>query len=285
VGQASRVPTVHRERAPAKLTRTLRVLGTRADGFHLLRAEMVSLDLADELVIDAGGDGLEIRDEIAWIGAQAAAGPPDADPTPAPSVPPGPTNLVVRALELAGRRAHVRLVKRIPPGAGLGGGSSDAAAVLRWAGATDPVAASRLGADVPFCIRGGRALVEGIGEVISPLETETRSFLLCTPGFGVSTALVYRAFDEVGPTSTDGASPNDLERAALTVEPRLACWRDLVSETTGRPAVLAGSGSTWFVECDADEGPKLAGELARAVEAARGRALVTLSETIGAMAP
>jgi 4-diphosphocytidyl-2-C-methyl-D-erythritol kinase len=279
------VPTVHRERAPAKLTRTLRVLGTRSDGFHLLRAEMVSLDLADELVIEEGGDGLEVRDEIAWIGAPAPAEQEGGEPSPAPAVPPGPTNLVVRALELAGRRAHVRLVKRIPPGAGLGGGSSDAAAVLRWAGATDPVAASRLGADVPFCIRGGRAMVEGIGEVISPLAPEARAFLLCTPGFGVATALVYEAFDEVGPTSADSAWPNDLERAAIAVEPRLARWRDLVTEATGRPAVLAGSGSTWFVECDPHEGPKLAGELARAVESARGRALVTLSETVGAMAP
>ncbi len=67
-------------------------------------------------------------------------------------------------------RPTVRLTKRIPPGAGLGGGSADAAAVLRWAGVVDDVAlAARLGADVPFCVRGGRARVTGIGEVLEPL--------------------------------------------------------------------------------------------------------------------
>ncbi|HXW31978.1 MAG TPA: 4-(cytidine 5'-diphospho)-2-C-methyl-D-erythritol kinase, partial [Acidimicrobiales bacterium] len=109
--------------APAKLTLSLRVVDVRADGFHLLDAEMVSLDLADELEFSAG-DGLELVDEtVGGAGIEA--------------LDRGRANLVTRALEVVGRSAAVRLLKRIPLGAGLGGGSSDAAAVLRWAGCRD----------------------------------------------------------------------------------------------------------------------------------------------------
>ena len=79
-----------------------------------------------------------------------------------------------RALAAVGRRAHVRLDKRIPVGAGLGGGSADAAAVLRWAGCDDLAVAASLGADVPFCLVGGRARVTGIGEVVEPLPVRRR---------------------------------------------------------------------------------------------------------------
>ena len=83
------------------------------------------------------------------------------------------------------RRAAVHLTKRIPLGGGLGGGSADAAAVLRWAGCTDPDVAVRLGADVPFCLVGGRARVEGVGEKVTPLPFEARDYLLLLPPFGV----------------------------------------------------------------------------------------------------
>ncbi len=163
VGQAGRMPPVDHVLAPAKLTRSLRIVGIRGDGYHLLETEMTSLDLADELEIEEGAEGLEVVDEVAWIsgrpGASAArAGEADGRPAPG-AAPEGQENLVVRALAAAGRRARVRLRKRIPGGAGLGGGSSDAAAVLRWAGALDPATAVGLGADVPFCVLGGRARV------------------------------------------------------------------------------------------------------------------------------
>jgi 4-diphosphocytidyl-2-C-methyl-D-erythritol kinase len=131
--------------APAKLTRSLRVTGVRDDGYHLIDAEMVTLDLADTLTISAGAAGITV-------------GGPFAD-----GVPTDRTNLVARALEAVGRRAAVHIDKQIPHGGGLGGGSSDAAAVLRWAGHDDPTAAAALGADVPFCVVGGRARVRGIG--------------------------------------------------------------------------------------------------------------------------
>jgi 4-diphosphocytidyl-2-C-methyl-D-erythritol kinase len=220
--------------APAKLTRSLRVTGVRADGYHLIDAEMVSLDLADTLTF-ADGNGLVLRGNGA-------------------DVPGDDENLVVRALRAAGRRAHVTIDKRIPAGAGLGGGSADAAAVLRWAGVSDLDLAVGIGADVPFCLVGGRARVTAIGEVVEPLPFEARTFTLLTPPVHCSTPAVYRAWDDLGgPTA---AGPNDLEPAALVVAPELAEWRDRLGNATGRTPVLAGSGSTWFVD-GAYEGPDL----------------------------
>lgn len=227
-------------RAPAKLTLSLRVTGRRADGYHLIEAEMVTLDLADTLTFSPG-DGLD----IVGVGAPRAQREP-ADRGRQAMVPAGEDNLVSRALAAVGRRAHVRLDKAIPAGAGLGGGSADAAAVLRWAGCDDVDVAAGLGADVPFCVVGGRALVRGIGELVVPLAPVRRTFTLLTPPFGCSTIAVYRAWDSLGGPRAGG--PNDLEPAALVVEPRLAAWRDRLGDASGRVPVLAGSGSTWFVE-------------------------------------
>ena len=155
-------------------------------------------------------------------------------------------DLVPRALAAVDRTAHVRLEKRIPVGAGLGGGSADAAAVLRWAGCDDLLLAASLGADVPFCLVGGRARVKGIGEIVEPLPFEAREFTLLTPPLSVDTSAVYRRWDELGGPTADG--PNDLEPAALAVEPGLAEWRDRLGDATGQTPQLAGSGSTWFVE-------------------------------------
>ena len=215
--------------APAKVTVSLRVTGVRPDGYHVIDAEMVTVDLVDELLVDPTGDGLVVLDEA----GRGLAVPDDG------------TNLVSRALRLAGRTAHVTLTKRIPAGAGLGGGSADAAAILRWAGIDDLAAASDLGADVAFCVVGGRAKVTGIGEHVEPLPYVDRTLTLLMPPFGCSTPAVYRAWDDLrGPTT----GRNDLEPAALRVEPRLAEWRDRLGEATGVTPALAGSGSTWFVD-------------------------------------
>jgi len=214
--------------APAKLTVSLAITGVRPDGFHELEAEMVTLDLADELVFGQPGQGLRV---------EAAPG------SRAEGLAAGGTNLITRALAAVGREASVHVTKRIPLGAGLGGGSADAAAVLRWAGCADLDVAAELGADVPFCVVGGRARVEGIGERVTPLPFEEASFCLCLPPFGVETARVYAAWDEQ--PGHDG--PNALSAAALAVEPRLAQWRDALGDLSGRTPVLAGSGSTWFV--------------------------------------
>jgi 4-diphosphocytidyl-2-C-methyl-D-erythritol kinase len=216
--------------APAKLTVSLRIVGVRDDGYHLLDAEMVSLDLADRLTF-RDGDGLEVIP----LGRGAA-------------VPRSDDNLVRRALAAVGRSAHVRLEKRIPAGGGLGGGSADAAAVLRWAGCDDPSVAASLGADVPFCLHGGRARVRGVGEHVEALPFEAvdgQSYTLLTPPFGVSTVEVYRAWDRLG--QPVGSGGNDLEIPALAVEPRLADWREALRQATGVEPRLAGSGSTWWV--------------------------------------
>ncbi len=219
-------PPVHLV-APAKLTLSLRVTGVRDDGLHLIDAEMVTLDLADELAVVE----LAARDDEGGSAAPELLTIVDADGHEH-VVDAGPTNLVRRALALVGRRASVRLVKRIPPGAGLGGGSADAAAILRWAALTDLVAAASLGADVAFCLVGGRARVRGIGEVVDPMPHHPRTLTLLTPPFGCSTPAVYRAWDELGgPTGERG---NDLEAAALAVEPRLAAYRDRLGDATGQ---------------------------------------------------
>ncbi len=210
--------------APAKLTLSLRITGVRDDGYHLIDAEMVSLDLADTLEIEPG-QGVVVDGEG------------DIDPS---------DNLITRALALVGRVARVRVTKQIPPGAGLGGGSADAAAILRWAGYTDLHGAAQLGADIPFCLVGGRARVRGIGELVQPLEHIPRTLTLLTPPFGCSTPAVYRRWDEMG--GPVGPNGNDLEPAALEVEPRLGQYRRALEDIAGVTARLAGSGSTWFVE-------------------------------------
>lgn len=214
--------------APAKLTLELRITGTRPDGYHLIDAEMVTLDWADTLVIDPSATGLS------------------ADGPFAVGMPLDDTNLVAKALRLAQRTAHIHLHKVIPHGGGLGGGSSDAAAVLRWAGYTDVVGAATLGADVSFCLVGGRAHVRGIGEIVEPLPFRPLDVTLVVPPLTVSTPATYRAWDELGGPRSTG--PNDLEPAALVVEPRLMEWRDRITEAAGMRPVLAGSGATWFLE-------------------------------------
>jgi 4-diphosphocytidyl-2-C-methyl-D-erythritol kinase len=240
--------------APAKLTLSLKVTGIRPDGYHELDAEMVSLSLADELLLrdvalPAGTDRphieISMRDCLG-VGTLAVSEDPEQ-------------NLIGRALKLVGRGARVEVLKRIPPGGGLGGGSADAACILRWAGwlaeyeKGRPVLerAASLGADVPFCLLGGHGVVRGIGEQIELLEPLERWFALLIPPFGISTAEVYRAWDELARQERDSSESearNDLKRAALLVEPRLASWAEALGTRTGKDPILAGSGASWFVE-------------------------------------
>lgn len=230
-----RSPDMNIERiiAPAKLTLSLRITGVRPDGYHLIDAVMTTLDLHDEIDIErTDGDT-----ELTFTGPFAHGIPSDS------------TNLVARALQLCDRRARVRVIKNIPHGGGLGGGSADAAAVLRWAGHHDLPAASRLGADIPFCLVGGRARVTGIGEIVAPLTHQPAHYTLIVPPLSVSTPRVYAAWDDLGgPTSDREQNPNDLEAAAMVVEPELRRWKTLIGDAVGVEPILAGSGATWFVE-------------------------------------
>lgn len=214
-------------KAPAKLTLSLRIVGVRDDGYHLIDAEMVTLDWHDTLTIDPSSTGL------------TAAGPF------AHGVPLDDSNLVAAALRRVGRTAAVHIRKELPHGGGLGGGSADAAAVLRWAGYDDVTGAATLSSDVAFCLVGGRARVRGAGELVEPLPFEPRDLTLVVPPISAATPAVYQAWDALGGPRADG--PNDLEPAALAAYPELIAWRDRIREAAGRPPVLTGSGSTWFL--------------------------------------
>ncbi|RLE21566.1 MAG: 4-(cytidine 5'-diphospho)-2-C-methyl-D-erythritol kinase, partial [Actinobacteria bacterium] len=210
-----------------------RVTGVRGDGFHLIDAEMVSLDLHDVLTITPGGNGIGVTGPFAG------------------GVPTDQSNLVSRAMVmLDANEAHVEIDKQIPHGGGLGGGSTDAATVMRWAGMgtsdSDLARASHLGADIAFCLVGGRARVTGIGEIVEPLPYLDLTVTLVIPPLVVSTPAVYRAWDERTNQSTDG--PNDLEPAALAAEPRLQYWREAIGNRVSCKPTLAGSGATWFVD-------------------------------------
>ena len=248
--------------APAKLTLSLRVLGTRADGFHDLEALTVSIDTPyDTLAVEPGPPGVRIE-----VTGPAAAGVPEGD-----------ENLVVRAAQSVlpdGAGLQIRLHKHIPSGAGLGGGSSDAAAVLRACAATFDIgpevverAAADLGSDVPFCLHGGPAWMRGRGEVIEALTLpEAIRVLVVVPPFAIETAAVYRAWDELGGPRGDRVLPppgrlsglvselaNDLEPAAEHVEPQLGPFREALEAAVGAPALLAGSGSACWMPFDDPE--------------------------------
>lgn len=217
--------TVH---AAAKLTWSLVVTGVREDGYHLIDALMVSLDISDIITITESSNI-----------SLSVSGPY------AEGVPTDERNIVHRALQLVNRTAHVHIEKNIPHGGGLGGGSADAAAILRWADFTDLEAASRIGADVPFCLNGAPARVTGIGEVLSPSPYISQKLTLIIPPVEVSTPAVYKAWDELG--GPRGENGNDLEPAALHAYPELGVWRQKISESLGTTPRLAGSGATWFV--------------------------------------
>jgi 4-diphosphocytidyl-2-C-methyl-D-erythritol kinase len=214
--------------APAKLTLSLSILGVREDGYHLIDAEMISIDLCD-LIKVRSGDYLKVISGVSGL-----------------DVPGNDDNLISRALTAVQKTAGIELEKHIPAGAGLGGGSSDAAAILRWSSNQNTETALALGADVVFCLAGGRSRVRGVGEIVDPLPHKNQDLTLLIPPIGVSTPIVYKAWDQLG--GPKGLNGNDLEPAALHAYPELAEWRDALSHSTGQQARLAGSGGTWFVE-------------------------------------
>ena len=214
--------------APAKLTLSLKITGRRPDGYHFIDAEMVSLDFSDQILITQG-DGLEIKAAESGFAVDV-----------------GPENLVSRAMDLIGEKAFIHIDKKIPSGAGLGGGSTNAAAILRQFGFDDLTQASSIGADVAYCLIGGRARVSGIGEVIEPLPFLEKTFTLLIPPIGVPTPEIYKHWDEMGgPTGENG---NDLEPALLSYMPEMIQYKNQLAAISGKEPQLAGSGGTWFVE-------------------------------------
>ncbi len=286
--------------APAKLNLTLAVVARRDDGYHSLHSVFVPLGLSDRLTLAISGAD---QDTLHVSGFDAG---PTAD------------NLVLRALAVARNAVGsgwsggpgpapalaARLEKRIPVAAGLGGGSSDAAAALdgaleAWGAELDAEArsrlAARLGSDVPFFLAGGLALVEGRGEQVARLDGlhGTPGVLLVTPAIAVSTPDVFAAFDAIRThgdaavrmTSTHLAEElraklstadlvaragaitvaNDLLPATALVVPALVPFRRALSRLLARPIGLSGSGPTlWALYASETE----AAEVAEVVRAA-----------------
>ena len=214
--------------ARAKLNLDLEVVGRTDDGFHELRTTFQAIDLHDVLEVEAANEttftvsGFEVTEANNSVLAAHDA------------------------LEEAAQRAlpaRIHLHKRIPPGSGMGGASSDAAATLRALKAMfsldldlTPIA-ELLGSDVPFFLVGGSAHAEGRGEKLVSLPWSPQWFALAWPGIELSTGDVYRAWDEV-----KGEAPNHLKRAAEHVEPRLKDF----AKTLGAGWRMTGSGSAFF---------------------------------------
>jgi 4-diphosphocytidyl-2-C-methyl-D-erythritol kinase len=243
-------------RAPAKINLSLEILGRREDGFHELRTLMCPITLCDDLKLelrDSPGIELECSD---------------------PALPKGEDNLAWKAADLflrtcsraEVRGAHIKLTKRIPSGAGLGGGSSDAAAVLNGLNALagDPLSEPEriqlgvsLGSDVAFFVPGGSAVCEGRGERLTRSDfSERLPLFLAKPPFGISTPWAYSRWkdsrwlpgaDSDPQSFAWGELRNDLERPVFEKYLILAAaksWLREQPEVCG--VLLSGSGSTIF---------------------------------------
>ncbi|NDU99485.1 4-(cytidine 5'-diphospho)-2-C-methyl-D-erythritol kinase [Pseudoroseicyclus sp. CLL3-39] len=260
--------------APAKVNLALRVTGRRADGYHELHSLAVFAGIGDELFVSpAANVTLEV------------------DGPTAPGVPTDGSNLVLKAAEaLRAARgvtagARLRLTKRLPHGAGIGGGSSDAAAAIRGLAALWRVApltaaeALPLGADLPVCLAApAPQVMAGIGERLTPAPAlPPCGLLLANPGVPVPTGPVFRALsgrfgaplpplppapDFVALTDWLAAAGNDLSAPAEEVCPAITAVRSALS---GAPASgMSGSGATcWALLPDPEAAARLAAEIAR----------------------
>lgn len=235
---------------PAKINLSLRVRERDATGYHPLLSlvqaveplDLLSVDLADEDLLSVEGSALPAdEDNLVWKAVRAAV--PERK-----------------------RGLQFRLKKQIPVAAGLGGGSSDAAAALLavetiFGSEYSLTVAAGIGADVPFFRIGGLAEMQGYGEKLTP-KTAARGFhlALVVPPFDLSTPAVYNAWDRLEspieyeaagsdlPPSLRSLGPfmNDLYPAALTLAPQLDDWRAELEHRWGRPVLMSGSGPSLF---------------------------------------
>ena len=228
--------------APAKVNLTLHVTGQRADGYHLLDSLVVFADFGDRMwVQDAPDMRIDVRGPFAE------------------GVPLDHRNLVWRAAELAGWHGQVQIEKNLPHGAGIGGGSSDAAALLNWLDHQGDGAS--LGADVPVCRIGKAVRMRGIGDVLSDVPTLPRLHaVLVNPGVHVPTPQVFGGLEhKTNPGMEDmwdnpagflawlKHQRNDLEAPAVQIAPQIS---DVLAVLSDQPACtlarMSGSGSTCF---------------------------------------
>ncbi|HEY4707622.1 MAG TPA: 4-(cytidine 5'-diphospho)-2-C-methyl-D-erythritol kinase [Thermodesulfobacteriota bacterium] len=245
--------------SPAKVNLFLRVLGKRPDGYHDIFSLMQPVSLYDEIDMEAGdGEGISVSSD-------------------SPALPTGAENLAHRAASAfltrlgKSRSVGIHIKKRIPVGAGLGGGSSNAASVLM--GLNELTAAgfdesalmeigSALGSDVPFFILKSAALAEGRGTELKRVKVPEFGYILINPGYHVSTARVYGNLDLTKKPENNkltysveslGVGPgvgellyNDLERVTLSEHPDLGEYKSILVKNGALGALMSGSGPTVF---------------------------------------
>jgi 4-diphosphocytidyl-2-C-methyl-D-erythritol kinase len=256
-------------KAPAKINLFLEILEKRQDGYHNINSIMVPIDLHDYLTFERTSEQIELVCEGADISG-------------------GEDNLVLQAARLLQETfnvhigANISLRKNIPVGAGLGGGSSDAAVTLialnhLWELGLKSIQllslADRIGADVPFFIQAVPAYVSGRGEDVTPLQNNLGQllFVLVVPDFGVSTKDVYGKLQVPRPEEHRKASGiiegfikgewehvtgniyNRLQEAAFVTEPRLKEFYEELSEACNSRITMSGSGSAFFICCKSDK--------------------------------
>ena len=244
-------------RSPAKLNLFLHIVGRKADGYHLLQSVFQLIDWCDEIHLKKIS-----QNEVRRV-------------DPIPGVPPK-DDLVVRAAQLLKDFCNIEagieisLKKNIPMGAGLGGGSSDAATTLIGLNALWNLKLSKetlctlglqLGADIPFFIFGQNAFIEGIGEKIQEISLETRDFLVIFPNQGISTASIFQDPEltrDHAQITIDGflASPwsklsNDCQTVAVRICPEVKQALDWITQAIpGSEPRMSGSGSSVFAVLD-----------------------------------
>lgn len=255
-------------RANAKINLSIDIVGKREDGYHLLKSIMQTVSLFDKITMNFEGEGVEAKCSL-------------------PFLPVDDRNLAVRAakafLEAADIKTGVSMYikKVIPIGGGLGGGSTDAAAVLNALNRVykDALPKEKLfeialscGADVPFCMQGGTCLCEGVGEVLTPLADMPDCYItIVKPAFSVSTKSVYQEFDINKITQrphTDemikaledsdlnalcGGMYNVLEPVVSAKHHRITKYRGILAEEGATGTLMSGSGSTVFGIFDSEE--------------------------------
>lgn len=289
-------------RAHAKVNYALEVVGLRPDGYHDIRSVMQSVSLHDEVRVEKATEGLSLVVE-----------PGNTDTGPAEKNTACLAWEALRRLTGEGLPVRVTLRKRVPSGAGLGGGSADAAAVLAGLDALFGLGLSReelgeagaeVGADVPFVLSGGTALAEGVGERLTPLPAPPEHWLVVAkPEAGADTGAVYRAHDAQPRGATRSAEPviealrsgdlgalgqavgNDLSPVTARVVPEVEGYAERLVEAGALGAAMTGTGTAVFgIFADRDAARSAAGALGapfcevcrpvgRGVEVVRGDAV------------
>lgn len=242
--------------APAKINLTLHVTDQRADGYHLLDSLVVFADICDRLRLEPAS-----KMGLAVMGPMAEGVPTDA------------SNLCWRAADSFGEMVQITLEKHLPSAAGIGGGSSDAAAILRGMerifGRPYAGDAKILGADVPVCLAGRSMRMEGIGEKLTPVSVPEFPAILVNPGVAVPTGAVFNALPSKQNSAMDvpeiwntptafltwlHQQRNDLQAPAIAQQPVIGAVLDTLENLPGQQiARMSGSGATCFALFDSEQ--------------------------------